>query len=278
MNRILVVLLMTAALALPGLSQQTNSSSPTADSGQTMPASQNLVSPDPIPAPTRTDFWDGDDPNVVNLVMHPFASKKYVERMTRPIKDRLEELDQITTSNRAAIHDIDNRTQQGLQLASEKTALADQHASDAATKAQSAQTAAIAASGRVSSVEQQMGSLEQYKGVNQTEIHFRPGQNLLSKEAKDALDEMAGSFKNERSYIIEVRGFSSGRGQTAIANSQKMADSVVRYLVLSHNVPVYRIYVLSMGNAPEALGAKRLSGGRIEVSLLKNDTVTSAQR
>jgi len=276
MNRIFVALLVSAMLALPGLSQQTNSSSsmPPADSGQSTPASQNIVSPDPIPAPTSTDFWDGDDPNLVNLVTHPFASKKYVQRMTRPIKDRLEELDQISISNRATIHDIDSRTQQGLQLASEKTNLADQHASDAATKAQSAQSAASQASTRVGSVEQRVGSLDQYKGATQTEIRFRPGQSALSKQAKDALDEMAGPLKDERSYIIEVRGFSSGSGQSAIANSQKMADSVVRYLVLSHNIPMYRIYVLSMGNVPETMGAKRVSGGRVEVSLLKNDAMT----
>ena len=55
-----------------------------------------------------------------------------------------------------------------------------------------------------------------------------------------------------------------------------MADSVVRYLVLNHDVPVYRIYVVGMGNAPlpnasEDKTAKRTSGGRVEISLLKND-------
>jgi len=281
MNRIFVALLLSTVVALPSLSQQTSSSMSTqaADPGQSVPASQNAVSTaDPIPAPTSTDFWDGDDPNLVNLVTHPFASKKYVQRMTRPIKDRLEELDQITTSNHAAIRDIDSRTQQGLQLASEKTNLADQHASDAATKAQSAQSAATLASTRVSGVEQRVGSLDQYEGTSQTEIRFRPGQSALSKEAKEALDAMAAPLANERSYIIEVRGFSSGNGQTAIANSQKMADSVMRYLVLSHNIPVYRIYLLSMGNVPESVGAKGISGGRVEVSLMKNDAVAPAQR
>ena len=80
----------------------------------------------------------------------------------------------------------------------------------------------------------------------------------------------------QRGYIIEVQGFSSGKGQTAIANSQKMAESVVRYLVLNHEIPVYRIYLVGMGNAPvpstdENAKTKRLSGGCVEVSLLKND-------
>jgi hypothetical protein len=75
---------------------------------------------------------------------------------------------------------------------------------------------------------------------------------------------------------VEVQGFAAGHGQGAIQNSQKMADSVVRYLVLNHEIPVYRIYVVGMGNAPlptteEGAKAKRITGGRVEVSLLKND-------
>ena len=54
-----------------------------------------------------------------------------------------------------------------------------------------------------------------------------------------------------------------------------MAESVVRYLVLNHDIPVYRIYLVGMGNAPvpsdEASKTKRIIGGRVEVSLLKND-------
>jgi hypothetical protein len=71
-----------------------------------------------------------------------------------------------------------------------------------------------------------------------------------------------------------VQGFSSGKGQGAITTSQKMAESVVRYLVLTHEIPVYRIYLVGMGNAPVATddaNAKHVSGGRVEISLLKND-------
>lgn len=273
MNRIFAALLLSAAVAFPALAQQTNSNS-------TAPASQNADRvTDPLPAPSN-DFWDGDDPNLVNLVTHPFASKKYVQRMTRPIKDRLTELDDITTSNHNAIRDIDSRAQQGLQLASEKTNLADQHATEAVNNAQMAQTTATQANSRVANVEQVVGNLDQYKGATQTEIRFRPGQSVLSKEAKDALDDMAATLKDQRNYIIEVRGYASGNGQAAIANSRVMADSVMRYLVLNHGIPVYRIYVLSMGNAPapEGTAAKRRSGGRVEVNVMKNDVTNAAQR
>jgi outer membrane protein OmpA-like peptidoglycan-associated protein len=270
-NRIFLLLLLCAALALPGFAQQTATAT-------TSPSSSELQ---PIPPDHPTNFWDGDDPNFVNLVTHPFANKKYVQRHVGPIRDRLNELDQLSAENNKAIKDVDARATQGIQLASEKSSLADQHATDAANKAQLAQTAATEASTRVSTAEQMVSSVDQYKGSGQTEIRFRVGETALSKAAKDALDEMAAPLKDQRSYIIEVRGFAAGRGQAAIASSQKMADSVMRYLVLNHQIPVYRIYVLSMGNAPMAGAdgtmAKHTSGGRVEVNLLKNDVVGSVQ-
>lgn len=286
MKHIFLTLVVASALALPALGQQSSSPTtgqPATNGDQTAPASQSVSTGDrePIPAPTSKNFWDGDDPNLVNLVTHPFANKKYVQRRVGPIRDRLNELEQLNAENTRTIHDVDGRSQQGIQLATEKVNLADQHATDANTKAQTAQTSATEASTRVSTVEQMVGNLDQYKGEAQTEIRFRAGQTVLSKAAKDALDEMAGTLKDQRSYIIEVRGFAPGRGSAAITSSRKMADSVVRYLVLNHEIPVYRIYVMSMGNAPVAGAdgtmAKHSSGGRVEVNVMKNDLGASVQ-
>ena len=269
--RFILALFASTALTIPAFAQSNSSSS------APPPAPTSGAALEPLPPPAHTDFWDGDDPNLVNLVTHPFASKKYVQRMTRPIKDRLDELNQLTSTNAAAIKDVDARAQHGLQMASEKESLADQHATDASNRAQLAQTAAGDANTRVSTAEQMVGNLDQYKASSQTEIRFHPGQTVLSKQAKDALDQMAGPLKGEHSYVIEVRGYSRGSGQAAITASQKMADSVVRYLVLTQNIPVYRIYTLGMGNAPASDGSETGHGARVEVSLLRNDLVSSAQ-
>src|SRR5437016_5199700 len=235
-NRVFVALLLAVVLALPAVAQQSGSTtqdqpaasqpatsqstgtatqdqpaaSQPAQSAPAAPADQNATqtagpgaSGKPALQPdTHEGFWGH---------LNPFARKKYVQRQTAPIRDRVNELDELTAAN-------------------------------------------------------------------QTEIRFRPGQTVLSKNAKAALDDMATPLKNQRGYIIEVQGFSSGRGTAAIQTSQKMADSVVRYLVLNHEIPVYRIYVVGMGNAPVQTAnadqtgkTKRMSGGRVEVSLLKND-------
>src|SRR5580692_8024337 len=276
-NRVLTALLI-AVLALPALAQ--TSSAPSPDQSQNQAQAQSTTSQPaavttesatgkPLQPPAREGFWGR---------VNPWARKKYVQRQVDPIRDRNNELDELTAANSKMIKDVDARSQQGIQLASSKANEADQHAIDAGNRAQAAQQTATQANTRLSTVEQVVGNIDQYKATTQTEIRFRPGQSVLSQNAKTALDDMATPLKSQRGYIIEVQGFSSGRGQAAIATSQKMADSVVRYLVLNHDVPVYRIYVVGMGNAPvpsasadDQAKTKRTSGGRVEISLLKND-------
>jgi len=185
-NRMYIVVLLSAIMALPAVAQQTasNSGAPAASAS----ATANVSDLTPLPDDKPRDFWDGDDPNLVNLVTHPFANKKYVQRQVGPIRDRLNELDELTSENGRMIKDVDGRAQHGIQLASEKSSLADQHATDAANKAQLAQTSAKQVSTRVSTEEQVVGNIDQYKGTGQTEIRFLSGQSVLSKKAKDALD------------------------------------------------------------------------------------------
>src|SRR6202158_2007522 len=291
-NRVFVALIVSVVLALPAFAQQTGSTAqdhpaasqpiqsppaaqtappPSTDQTSSMSSSQSIgaTGKQPLQTETREGFWGR---------VNPFARKKYVQRQTQPIRDRVNELDELTSANTRMIKDVDSRAQQGIQLASAKANEADQHAIDAGNKAQAAQQTATQANTRLSTVEQVVGNIDQYKATTQTEIRFRPGQSVLSQNAKTALDDMATPLKSQRGYIIEVQGFSSGHGQTAIATSQKMADSVVRYLVLNHDIPVYRIYVVGMGNAPvpsasteDQAKTKRTSGGRVEISLLKND-------
>jgi outer membrane protein OmpA-like peptidoglycan-associated protein len=279
-NRLYVALLLAVVLALPALAQQAGSTTQDQPAAAAQSADQNAAasttgaSGKPALQPdTHEGFWGK---------INPFARKKYVQRQTAPIRDRVNELDDLTSSNTKSIKDTDSRAQAGIQLASTKANEADQHAIDAGNKAQMAQQTATQANTRLTTVEQVVGNIDQYKAATQTEIRFRPGQAVLSKNAKAALDDMATPLKDQRGYIVEVQGFSSGHGQAAIATSQKMADAVVRYLVLNHDIPVYRIYVVGMGNAPvqsanaDDAKTKRTSGGRVEVSLLKNDLETLA--
>src|SRR5438128_6470550 len=266
-NCAVVALFVALMFALPALAQQQPAASTAPDNSAPAATGSNATGKAPLAAETHKGFWGK---------VNPFARKKYVQRQTQPIRDRVNELDELTAANTKMIKDVDSRAQQGIQMASNKASEADQHAVDAGNKATTAQETATKANTRLTTVEGVVSNIDQYKSTNQTEIRFRPGQSVLSQNAKTALDQMAEPLKGQHGYIVEVQGFSSGKGQTAIGTSRKMADAVVRYLVENHEIPVYRIYVLGMGNAPAPAASseekpKRMSGGRVEVSLLKND-------
>ena len=226
--------------------------------------------------------------------LNPFARKKYVQRQLSPIRNRVNELDDLTAANSKQINDVDARAQEGIRQASAKANEADQHAVDAGNRAQQANQTAVQASNRLNTVEQVVGNIDQYQPTTETEIRFRPGQTKLSTKAQAALDDMAANLGGQKGYIIQVQGYSPTRGQAGIQTSQAMADSVVRFLVEKHDVPVYRIFVVGMGDAhvasagasdagsSSAGGAneKPYNGNRVNVSLLKNnvDQLASANQ
>jgi outer membrane protein OmpA-like peptidoglycan-associated protein len=311
-HRTLIALSLAAALALPVLAQQSSSSSsqpqstaPAATDTTAQPSTMQSTPPaatDQSQQPAQAAQPASSDNNAANSSatansnssnldhqplayqrhegfwgkLNPFARKKYVHRQMDPVRDRVNELDELTSANSKMIKDVDSRATEGVRLASAKANEADQHAVDAGSRAQLAHQTAQQATARLQTVEKVVTNIDQFQPVSQTEIRFRPGQMALSQKAKSALDELATPLKEQKGYVVEVQGFSSGKGQVAIGNSQRMAESVVRYLVINHDIPVYRIYTVGMGNAPvtatntEGKKPRRTIGGRVEISLLKN--------
>jgi outer membrane protein OmpA-like peptidoglycan-associated protein len=282
-NRYLMILPLAASMIVPAMAQQnsssTNSQQPAATSTQNAPATQDQTSSSdasarqPLQPQLKQGFWGH---------LNPFARKKYLERQLSPIRNRVNELDELTANNSKMLKDVDARATEGIRQASAKADQADQHAVDAGNRAQQANQTATQAGARLETVSNVVGNLDQYKPATQAEINFKPGQTVLSAKAKEALDEIAQNLKDQKGYIVEVQGFAAGRGSAAISSSHAMADSVVRYLVLNHEIPVYRIFEVGMGNAPQqnAEGkTTKLRGGKVNVTLMKNgiDQLATAQ-
>ena len=190
-NRTLFALLLAVILAVPVFAQQA-STTQTQPAAQTATKADTATGKDPLQPETREGFWGH---------LNPFARKKYVARQTQPIRDRINELDELTASNSKAIKDTDSRAQAGIQLASAKANEADQHAIDAGNRAQAAQQTAQQAHTRLNTVEQVVTNIDQYQPTTQTEILFKPGQTVLSQNAKTALDEMATPLKSQRASV-----------------------------------------------------------------------------
>jgi hypothetical protein len=153
-KRILIALPLAAVLAFPAFAQTTSSPDQPAAQTQTQPASTdtaNATGKQPLQAPSREGFWGR---------INPFARKKYVQRQTEPIRDRVNELDELTAANGKSIRDTDARAQQGIKLASDKANEADQHAIDAGNKATQAQQTAQQVTTRIQTVETVVGNID----------------------------------------------------------------------------------------------------------------------
>jgi outer membrane protein OmpA-like peptidoglycan-associated protein len=246
--------------------QTTDSAAATSTSGTATSATTNAdgtyATGKPLTDQSKEGFWGH---------MNPFARKKWVNRQTAPIKDQVNELDQLQAKNANDIKDVDGRSQAGIKNAMNSANTADQHAQDAANRANSAQTLASTASTRTDSLGHTVGNLDQYQTVSSTAVKFAPGRTALGPTGKSDLDSLATTLGNEKGYIIEVQGYSKSGVQT----SQAMADSVVRYLVTEHQVPVYRIYKTGLGKNTEkpADGEQAVVNG-VKVTLLHNSLAT----
>jgi outer membrane protein OmpA-like peptidoglycan-associated protein len=265
------VALLSAALALPAVSQssqapatppqanttQTNtSSSPTASDSSTYATGQ------PLSTKSNEGFWGK---------LNPLARKKWVNRQVNPVKDRLNELDQLSAKNANDIKDVDARAQAGIHQAQSTADQANQQATQASAQANQANQTAQQASAQTAQLNTTVTNLDQYQQVAQTELHFRSTQVALNDKAKAALDEVVQQLAGQKGAIVEVQGYSRTRGQVGIQRSQNMADAVVRYLVVDHQVPVYKIYRIAMGNAPrESANGSSTTGTVVQVTLMHN--------
>jgi outer membrane protein OmpA-like peptidoglycan-associated protein len=216
----------------------------------------------PLEQQSKEGFWGH---------MNPFARKKWVNRQVAPIKGQVNELDQLQAKNAGDIRDVDSHSQAGIKNAMNAANTADQHAQDAGNRANSAQTLAGNASNRTDALGNTVGSLDQYQTVSQTAVPFVAGHTALGPKAKGDLDAFASSLAGEKGYVIEVQGYSRSGVQT----SQAMADSVVRYLVTEHQVPVFRIYKTGLGkNTVKPADGEQAVVNGVRVTLLHNSLAT----
>ncbi|HZB89033.1 MAG TPA: OmpA family protein, partial [Terracidiphilus sp.] len=124
-----------------------------------------------------------------------------------------------------------------------------QTATTAGTQAQQASTTAQGASGHVDQLNTTVNGLDQYHQISDLDVPFHGGAQL-SKAARGQLDDMAANLAGHQGYIIEIEAHAPGAGSAGIQSSQRLAESVERYMVTEHQIPVYRMHFVALGNAP----------------------------
>ncbi len=138
---------------------------------------------------------------------------------------------------------------------------------------------AVAAEARaeVKAVNERVSALDDYDVQESVAVTFRTNSAVLSPEAKQQLDELAGKTQGAKAFMIEVAGHTDSTGSEAknFRLSRARADAVVQYLAVQHKIPLRR-FVTPMGyGKAEAVADNTTPSGRqqnrrVEVKMIIN--------
>ena len=271
--RHVAVLALASAIALPVWAQQAQPSAADSQSVPSSAAQQPSPTVDHPLSQPKEGFWGR---------VNPFASKKWVKRQTDPINDRLSELDDVNARNARDIKDVDARSQAGILKAQTSADAANQTANSANQQALNAYNTAQQTSGHVDQLNNTVNGLDQYKQTTDLEIKFRAGSPALTADARAQLDQLAASVTGREGYILEMEAHAPLAGSAGIQNSQRLAEAVERYLVTEHQIPVYRMHYVALGNAhAPATGdqdqkPERVRTSSVHVMLMENSLAARA--
>ena len=142
------------------------------------------------------------------------------------------------------------------------------------------ETADLAVNG-VNATNERISALDDYQSQNSQSIQFKVGSAALSAEAKRQLDQIAQQAGTAKGYVLQVSGFASSDGSTEANRrlSQRRADTVIRYLVENHNIPLRRIitpygYGEAQPVADNTTREGREQNRRVEVKVLVSRGLT----
>src|SRR3979411_946704 len=204
------------------------------------------------------------------------TTKNYVRQQTTPLINKTNELDDLTAKNSREIKDVDSRAQAGIQGGQARAAEVDQKALAAGSEADKAQLAANGASQRVDVLTNAVVNLDNYRPVVETAVHFGFNRDNLTKDAKEAIDQLAASVATTKGYIITVEGATDAVGSSEYNYdlSQRRANSVIQYLASEKSIPAHKIYIIGLGKDKPVDSNKTAEGRkknrRVEVHLMTN--------
>lgn len=219
------------------------------------------------------------------------ATKKYVRQTVDPVSGKLDQvatktdqqgqtLDQ-TRSTLDQTRATQEKDESALSATNERALSADNHAGQAQKSADDAGRKADQANQGVNDVraalQNTVANLDDYKQVAETTVNFKFNSDKLGSDAKMALDQMVMDQNHYKRFFIAVEGFTDKTGSADYnsALSRRRADAVMGYLVAEHNIPVYRIHMIGLGDQKPVEDARTRAANaknrRVEVTMFSAD-------
>ncbi len=224
------------------------------------------------------------------------ATKRYVRNTAAPIQAKVDQVGEQTSRNGQQIEDtrgqlkqVDEKAQSGISAAQERAstadqhaATADQHAGEAMTRADQANRLGEKNTQELNGLRSVVANIDDYKLQTSVAVPFSFNRYELTADAKAELDKLAGEVKSGRRFFIAVEGYTDSTGSRAYneALSRRRADKVVEYLVAKHDIPIYRIHMIGLGQEKPVddarTSAARAKNRRVEVKVFNADQVTAS--
>jgi outer membrane protein OmpA-like peptidoglycan-associated protein len=200
-------------------------------------------------------------------------------RVARTVESRVDPVETRVGSAEGRIEQVEQNSQRLSGQIDELAAVSNA----ARGGARAAQETADAALVGVNATNERISALDDYVPQQTASVLFRRGSATLSRDAKEQLDQVAQQALSTKGYVIEVSGFASREGGTELNRrlSQQRADTVIRYLVENHNLPLRRIitpygYGEAQPVADNTTRAGRAENRRVEVKILVNRGLTQS--
>jgi outer membrane protein OmpA-like peptidoglycan-associated protein len=230
------------------------------------------------------------------LVSGGCATKKYVAKTVDPVRDKVDTVANTTDKQGQQIaqqgtqlnqtgDDLKNQVQKegtdidqartDIAANKERAMAADSRASDALQKSNQNTK-------DLGELRQVVANLDDFKASANTSIPFAFDKDALTADSKSELDKLVDGTGTMKRYFIAVEGFTDQTGSIAYNNqlSRRRAEAVMSYLVAKHNIPVYRIHMIGLGEQnpadPGRDRAARAKNRRVEVTIYTAEVSTTA--
>jgi len=194
-------------------------------------------------------------------------------RVARAVESRAAPLEDRASNTETKLSQVEQNAQRLSGQLDELSAVAN----TAKGGARAAQETADSAVAGVRATNERISALDDYVPQTVLAVNFKTGSAVLSLDSKAKLDDLATKALNAKGYVVEVSGFADATGSVERnrALSQRRADTVIRYLVENHNIPLRRIvtpygYGESNPVAENSSRTGRAQNRRVEVKLLIN--------
>jgi len=224
------------------------------------------------------------------------ATKKWVRQQTTPIQAKVDQVGEQTTQQGQSLEQtkgqlssdikgVDERAQSGISAAQERASAAETRAGEALSRAEQANQEAAKNSEAINKVrgdlQQVVSNLDDYQPAGEAMVMFKFDSATLADEAKQQLDQLVADRSSMKRYFIAVQGYTdrTGSAQYNAALSRRRADAVVQYLVAQHDIPIYRVHMIGLGEQqPQDEGntrEARAKNRRVEVRIFNADSASA---